>query len=385
MAALKLIHGLVRRIQFNVPTHIEAAISSLSDEWKNANRLIPCAVYQQNEAAAVDRISCQLTHGKGERAGRDRWNTVAKARHNRDRNGSGEPGLDLLEKYLKSGQNITAAQKQRWAGEYSLTVLNEALQRLAPRIGFGSSRELADSYPKIKFRAALEKIFHDIGTEIVGFEDVWGADFAVAEGIPTLVTQSSNPTSSSTTGQKQSTSGNPQQSAKPATTTKARSYSVDDPRAVSRALKKFAPVGNGREKVVRLLNEAKTLNVAKHPHAFCFLLRSMFELSAKAYCDDHAKAGGPTMTKPNGEERKLADILRDITKHLTNNNKDKSMVKVLHRGYNGPRECEQHFVRNVHEPTGAQSQIRSGRPKHKHCICERLPTLGSDEQLKDSH
>ena len=36
------------------------------------------------------------------------------------------------------------------------------------------------------------------------------------------------------------------------------------------------------------------------------------------------------MTKSTGEERKLADVLRDITKHLTNNNKDKVMVKALH-------------------------------------------------------
>src|SRR5262249_12791417 len=109
-----------------------------------------------------------------------------------------------------------------------------------------------------------------------------------------------------------------------------RAVSVDDPRAVSRALRKFIPVGNNRDKVVTLLNESKTLNVNKHPHAFCFLLRSMFELSAKAYCQDHAKSGGPSATKASGEERKLAEVLRDITRHLTRNNKDKVMVKALH-------------------------------------------------------
>jgi len=330
IAALKLIYGHARRSLVTVPAHIETTIADLTDEWKNANRLVPCAVYQQNEAAAVDRI-VRLTHGKGEKASRDPWGAVPRARHNRDRNGGSEPGLDLLEKYLKHGQNITPYQKQRWAGEYSLSVLDEATKRLAPRIGLTSSRDLADGYPKVKYRVALEKVLHDIGSEMVGFEEVRGADFAVADGIPASTSQSSANAASSGSGQGQGTSSGTQQgSSSSGGTAKRKAVSIDDPRAVSRALKKFAPVGNNREKVVKLLNEAKTLSVGKYPLAFCFLLRSMFELSAKAFCQDHGKSGGPSMFKANGEERKLADVLRDITKHLTNNNKDKVMVKALH-------------------------------------------------------
>jgi ribosomal protein S7 len=327
IAALKLIYGYARRSLVNVPAQIETMIAGLTDEWKNANRFVPCAVYQQNEAAAVDRI-VQLTHGKGEKAGRDRWGAVPRARHNRDRNAASEPGLDLLEKYLKHGQNITPAQKQRWAGEYNLSVLDEAVKRLAPRISVASSRELADAYPKIKYRVPLEKVLHDIGSEMVGFEEVRSADFAISDGIPATTSPSAAATSSPG-GQGQVPSTGSQQ-ATSSSKSKRRAVSVDDPRAVSRALKKFIPVGNNRDKVVTLLNEAKTLNVARHPHAFCFVLRSMFELSAKAYCQDHVKSGGPSMMKPNGEERKLADVLRDITKHLTKNNKDKVMVKALH-------------------------------------------------------
>src|SRR5262249_13875367 len=47
VAALKLIHGYVRRSLVTIPSHIETMIAGLSDEWKNANRLVPCAVYQQ--------------------------------------------------------------------------------------------------------------------------------------------------------------------------------------------------------------------------------------------------------------------------------------------------------------------------------------------------
>jgi hypothetical protein len=327
IAALKMIHGHAKRDHLIVPANIEAKIQAITSGWKNANKLVPCALYQPAEADLLNRI-VDLTHGKGEKAGRHPWGTVPRARHNRDRNGASEPGLDLLESYLKKGQNITAAQKQRWAGEYNLTVLDEAVKRLAPRLGSSSSRDLADAYPKVKYRAALEKVLHDIGIEMVGFDEVRGADFAVAEGIPAPAAPATAATSGGS-GAPTGTTGT-QPSSKGTTGGKRKAVSVDDPRAVSRALKKFMPVGHNRDKVVTLLNEAKTLNVGRYPHAFCFLLRSMFELSAKAYCQDHSKSGGPSLNKAGGEERKLADVLRDITKHLTKNNKDKAMVKALH-------------------------------------------------------
>jgi len=327
IAALKLIHGYARRTLVPMPANIEKMITNVSDEWKNANKLVPCAVYQQSEAAAVDRI-VQLTHGKGEKAGRDPWGAVPRARHNRDRNGDSEPGLDLLEKYLKYGQNVTSYQKQRWAGEYSLSVLDEAIRRLAPRMSCGSARELADSYPKIAHRAGLETIMHDIGSEMVGFEAVRRVDFAVAEGIPAPSNQTSGGAGA---GSGQSPTGAKHAHARAGrNASKRKAISIDDPRAVSRALKKFAPVGNNREKVVKLLNEAKSLNVERFPLAFCFLLRSMFEISAKAYCQDHAASGGPAAVNAGGEERKLINVLRDITQYLTKGKKDKVMVKALH-------------------------------------------------------
>jgi hypothetical protein len=327
IAALKLIHGLARRSAISVPRHIESMIASINKDWRNANKLVPCAVYQQSEAASVDRI-VQLTHGKGEKAGRDRWGALPRARHNRDHNGDSEPGLDVLEKYLKYGQNITPSQKQRWAGEYNLSVLDEAIKRLAPRAGLTSARELADNYPKVKYRSGFETIFHDIGSELTGFGEVRRADFAVAEGIPALSGQSAgNVGASGPTGQ---AVGTGQQTRSTRAAKKRKAVAIDDPRAVSRALKKFVPVGNNREKVVKLLNEVKTLNVERYPLAFCFLLRSMFEISAKAYCQDYASVGGPSALSNKGEDRRLADILRDITNHLTKNSKDKIMVKALH-------------------------------------------------------
>ena len=52
----------------------------------------------------------------------------------------------------------------------------------------------------------------------------------------------------------------------------------------------------------------------------------MFEISAKAYCTDHSIS----MVKTNGKDKTLVEILSAITSHLTANNSNKAMVKVLH-------------------------------------------------------
>jgi hypothetical protein len=54
----------------------------------------------------------------------------------------------------------------------------------------------------------------------------------------------------------------------------------------------------------------------------------MFEVSAKAYCVDHKGAG--LKVAKDGRDRSLVDVLRDITNHLTNDEKDKDALKVMH-------------------------------------------------------
>lgn len=99
IGALKLILNYISHSQLSVPSSIEGQIAKLSNEWMDENRKVPCAIYESNETSVVDRIIA-LTHGKGEKAGRNKWNAVAKARHNRETNKVSEAGLDLLEKYL---------------------------------------------------------------------------------------------------------------------------------------------------------------------------------------------------------------------------------------------------------------------------------------------
>jgi hypothetical protein len=91
-------------------------------------------------------------------------------------------------------------------------------------------------------------------------------------------------------------------------------------------LKKFSPRGKNREKVVTLRNELQKLKIADNPIAFCFILRSMFEISAKAYCGDHSLS----MVKSAGKDKSLVEVLSSITNHLTVNNTNKAMAKILH-------------------------------------------------------
>jgi hypothetical protein len=335
IGALKLILGMVSAKGFTIPTDLQDKITALSDDWKAANQTVPCTIYGSAEAAQVDRI-VTLTHGKGEKAGRDKWNAVAKARHNRDKSQISEPALDLLEKYLTSGKNIALDQGERWGGDYPLTVLEEALKRIAPRVGSATSREVAEQYPgKTKYRVALEGILHDVGLGNLDFQAIRdpNEDFAVKYGIPPLPA-TANGTSGGATGGNQNAAGGAGSSgagkgAGGGAQKKPKAVSTKDPRSVKRALRKFAPAGNNREKLVALLNEAKGLKLQKHPHSFCFLLRSMFEISAKAYCTDH-KASGLSAAKKDQSDKALVDVLREITAHLTKNNTDRAAQKELH-------------------------------------------------------
>lgn len=337
IAALKIALGHVSRDGIDVPSHIELAITSLSKAWKSDNRSVPCAIYEASEADVVDRI-VTLTHGKGEKAGRDNWTAIARARHNRDKSGASEPGLDLLEKYIKNGKNLTAQQSERWSGDYPLTVLDEAIKRLAPRFGATTARDLADKYPAIKNRGILEQVLFDVGLKHLTFEIIRSKndDFGQSKyGLPIPNMPDATAATSSSSGKDPAGTPAPTGGKSGNTTPapggrKTKAVSLNDPRSVMRRLRAFHPKGDNRDKLVTLLHEALQLKIKKHPHAFCFLLRSMFEISAKAYCSDHAKTGGPKASKAGGEDRSLVDILRDITMHLTQNKTDRAMVKELH-------------------------------------------------------
>ncbi len=338
VSALKIIHGLIATKDLSVPANILQRIATVATPaWKKANLNVPCVVYGPEEADVANRIR-SLTHGKGEKAGRDKWTAVARARHNRDENKVPEPALDVLEKYLKHGTNLTARQTQLWSGDYPLSVLEEALKRMSSRLGCLNSTDVGKKYPnKVHHRLKFDEVIFAIGQKSVTFDSLRTTDVATAFGIPDVkpapsstsragTSYSSLPTASAGTGT--AVAPSPASAAAVATGKKVAAVAVQDPRRVARALRDFTPKGERREKVVSLLVEIRRLKLDKNPIAFCFLLRSMFEISAKAYCTDHKTAG--LSATNNGIDRKLIDVLRDVTRNLTKNSSDQAMLRVLH-------------------------------------------------------
>jgi hypothetical protein len=328
IAALKFILGQLELHDSEIPPAIAALRTPFEAARQTDTQSVPCTIYAAADGPTVDRI-VTLAHGKGEKAARDQWNAVARARHNRDAKSGSEAGLDLLEKYLKNGKNITGDEKQRWAGDYPLTVLDEATGKLASRLGFPSSSALAAAYPAIKERDSLESMLHDIGQKKLGFEGLRSkqTDFAAAYGLPV------SPVGGGATASTAAGAGGSAQVSTPAAgkpSAGPAAVPTSDPKAVKRAMRKFRPKGSNREKLEELRIEATRLDLAKTPLAFTFVLRSMLEISAKAYCADHAQSSGPQATKADGSDRKLVDVLRDVTGHLTKQGTDRVMEKLLH-------------------------------------------------------
>ncbi len=210
VAAMKLALGIIDHKQFELPPHIETKIAALDAAWKKANAVLPCVIHESADAAAVDR-AVALIHGKGEKAGRDPWTSVARARHNRDKANQSQIDLDLLESYLANSKNASDTQKERWAGDYPLTVLEEAIKRIAPRLGFKSGKDFVSSYPKnASHRYKVEQLLLDIGSHSLGFKELRHTTNDVLftkYGIPTLPADGAGSGSGPSSGGGQSNAG----------------------------------------------------------------------------------------------------------------------------------------------------------------------------------
>ena len=222
---------------------------------------MPCTIYDVGDAATVDKI-VTLAHGKGEKAGRDQWNPVARARHNRSMSGATESALDFLEKYLEDGKNLTALQKARWSGAFPLSILEEAMKRIAPKLGLASATALAGLYPNIKHRDAVEAIVHDIGLDQLGFDRIRDrdVDFGATYGLPAAKASGGRTTGKGRSPGNGSKAGAAKAAAAAATKRKQaaaqKAIATGDPRAVKRLFQDFQPVGKKREKLVALQHES---------------------------------------------------------------------------------------------------------------------------------
>lgn len=337
IASLKIIQGIIKNIQ--LPDNIHDKVDVLSAEWRAENQSVPCTVYPETESEFVDKLVAR-THGKGEASGRDPWNAIARARHARDHNKKSEPALDLLEAYLQFGKNISPEQAERWSGEYPLTVLEEAAQKLVPLLGCKSPPDLPSQYPK-KNRKTIDDILFDIGTGNLGFKQLrnppfWGTRYGLQPPVPAVKGTPSVTSTGAALPQGGAVPGSGTvhplsiPGTKPSKASTSPAYASNDPKSVRKKLKAFKVRGTGRDKISALFNEIKTLKSEDHPHAFCFLLRSIFELSAKAYCADHKSSGGPDPLMKDGRDKALANLLKEIVNHITQNGADMAKVRILH-------------------------------------------------------
>jgi hypothetical protein len=334
VAALKIILNQYPKVDFDLPEDVADQISQLPTSWKTQNKSVPCAVYAAKDADGADRVVA-MTHGKAEKAGRSTWKSIARARHARDTQGAFEPALDLVEKYLDKGQNLTPTWRAKWAGNYGLTTLDEALQKLVHRTKYASPQEIAAAYPTDKaMRGNLEVILRDIGLEDLTFAKLrdTSTDYLTKYGFPKPApptpaaapptAQTPAPAAPPSAGQpgKGSTAA-PSPSPTPPSSQPVPppppAVPLNSPAAVLKTLKSFNPHGSNRAKVATLVLEMRDLRLAKTPLSFCFATRSLLELSAKAYCDDHAgKPGAPVATDSKGVDKTLLTLLQDCAKHM---------------------------------------------------------------------
>ena len=249
-------------------------------------------------------------------------------------------------------------------------------------MNYSSVGDLVAAYPKIENRLGLEAMLLDIGLERIGYQQIRDKynDFAIDYGInpkeqSVKENDSSKPSGDMprTGGEKPSEKGSPapvssenknsdenrcelpkdgkdKNPRSPDFPTKPKSTQLGTPRYVKTTLKKFNPRGN-RQKVVAIKVEMCQLNIEKTPMAFCFLLRSAFEISAKEYCKDNnisieKTKKGIVQNKTLAElltlaallytlwgivqNKTLAELLREIVNHLTENGKNKGLEKEFH-------------------------------------------------------
>jgi hypothetical protein len=336
LAVIKVARGLIALHEdAEVPSAVRRALARIPAEERADRKDIPVLIYPSEQADVVDRIVSRK-HGKGGHAGRADWNSVPRARHNRTQ-GQKEYGLDLLEKYIDRGKNLTDQEKASWQGHYPLTVLNEALPRIVAFLGESVNvKDLVATYPRSSYRIALESIMAAIGRHALTVpgmrnppdESVWSPVFYgfVAPGGPGQPTgsepgQEASSSAAGASSEPESTgasgsSGGSHDSAKP--------DAFETYADLQNWFKNLRVVGDHREKVAILAKEAARINVDKAPHAVAFVVRSMFELSAKAYCKEHhGQKGVPSYGEKEG---KLDTALLAIIAHIRNLEDNQSLL-----------------------------------------------------------
>ncbi len=99
------------------------------------------------------------------------------------------------------------------------------------------------------------------------------------------------------------------------------------------------------------------LNIQKTAMAFCFLLRSAFEISAKAYANDNGISIVKINKKGDAQNKTLAELLKEIVDHLTSNGKNKGMGKRTAWSIDWNYQIRGYFIGYFHESVGTWTDI----------------------------
>lgn len=321
VSVLKLIYGLVP--DFILDQFYLEKIKKLSKNWLDINSALPCIVYESNE---IDKVNEQISliHGKAEKASRDTWKAIAKARFSRNINKKEELGLDLFDKYLNNNFEISDAQKKKWSGVFPITILDEALPKISSFLKYPNIARLVEDYPK-RNTELVNSIIFDIGNGLLGFQGVRDVAFLkndkyyqltetnhdATEGVTETDIQIDTNTTAMGDGAVKPNSSHNNTEKQENIKRKPLAQSLLDQRSVRRALRNFKPHGKDNEKVVTIRDEMLQLDIAKNPLAFCFLLRSMIEISLKSY--DSGNPGIINLVEKNNakKDRPLKEIIKD--------------------------------------------------------------------------
>jgi Ca2+-binding EF-hand superfamily protein len=332
IAVLKLIYGLVP--DFPLEKFYVDQIASLSKEWKTKNSKIPCAVYSAKEIGTVRNL-ISLIHAKGEKARREEWKSIAKARFGRDIKNQKEYGLDLFDKYLATASDISDSLKKKWSGTFEITILDEALQQIVKKLNLKSVKELVDSYPQ-SHKELFNNLIFSIGNGIIGYKEIRDQSFLTNDQFSEFLDDQSDLLNTRDPIERKEIKdpliSNPKDDkSKISKKLKPKTHALEDQKSVKKILRSFIPRGTANQKVVSLLNEMKLLNIESQPLSFCFLTRSMIEISLKAFSEDPVNMNPFKTFDYNNKgkviDHKLKDIINDACTYFEK--KDAANIKKL--------------------------------------------------------
>lgn len=363
LAAMKLILKVYPLENFILPKEMIYKIENLGASWIQANETVPCSIYEESEIVDANAI-VSLMHAKGEIASRDEWNSIAKARYERDQKGIAQPALDILENYLNLEKSTGNLDNIRWSGEYPITVLEECLVILTKKTEISPSAKFVTHYGNLNKYPKLGKIIHNIGCNILNFKIIRDKDQDILEQIqynfwieseegrhPTNTDhqKGKNPNSIDQHGASEEKQDNQEATKAPLDgehaphpildlrkayptqydeakenekASKTNTPSIDNPGYVKLQLESFRNKNPDSGKIIAIVNEMILIKISKTPLAFCFLLRSLIEISATEYC--RINSIDTTSCK------NLKQILSKAKERIVSESSNQQMIKKLH-------------------------------------------------------